>query len=131
MYDNYNYPPGADNEQAPWNQEPVPEREFDVMVSQTLSKSVIITTNDYEPEIVNERHNGIFEFNAITDNTDWEADFHENDYHTPEQLILLFKRYLEAELGGKQSVPKSPTYIKKLIEECDGWCVDETEFCEE
>lgn len=130
MYDNFNYPPGTDTPDAPWNQSELEERDFDVTVSQTLSKTVTVTTNDYEPEIVSEKHNGIYEYNAITDNTDWEAAYCE-DHFTPEQLISLFKRYLQAELGGKQSIPKSPSYLKHLIKECEDWCIDETEFIEE
>lgn len=45
--DNYNYPVGADNSSAPWNQEKNPERLVDVCVSITLSKTVSIKVDDY------------------------------------------------------------------------------------
>ena len=48
MYDNYNYPAGADNESAPWNQVDPPEREVEVTISITLSKTVKIKVTDYE-----------------------------------------------------------------------------------
>ena len=42
------YPPGADTEDAPWNQVDNPEREIEVTVSVTLSKTVKIKVSDYE-----------------------------------------------------------------------------------
>lgn len=46
--DNYNYPIGADNDLAPWNQEENPEREIEVTVSVTLSKTIKIKVSDYD-----------------------------------------------------------------------------------
>lgn len=46
--DNYNYPMGADTKDAPWNQADNPEREIEVTVSVTLSKTVKIKVSDYE-----------------------------------------------------------------------------------
>lgn len=46
--DNYNYPCGTDGPNAPWNQADNPEREIEVTVSVTLSKTVKIKVSDYE-----------------------------------------------------------------------------------
>lgn len=46
--DNYNYPCGTDEPNAPWNQADNPEREIEVTVSVTLSKTVKIKVSDYE-----------------------------------------------------------------------------------
>ena len=43
----YDYPLGADTKDAPWNQEELPEREIEVTVSVTLSKTVKIKVSDY------------------------------------------------------------------------------------
>lgn len=48
IMDNYNYPMGADTKDAPWNQADNPEREIEVTVSVTLSKTVKIKVSDYE-----------------------------------------------------------------------------------
>lgn len=48
MYDNYNYPVGADNAEAPWNQTDNPEREVEITVSITLSKTLKVRVNDYQ-----------------------------------------------------------------------------------
>ena len=44
---NYDYPLGADNDSAPWNQKDFPEKEIEVTVSITLSKTVKINVEDY------------------------------------------------------------------------------------
>lgn len=46
MYDNYNYPEGADSPSAPWNQDQK-AKELEVTVSVTLSKTVKILVDDY------------------------------------------------------------------------------------
>lgn len=43
-----NYPIGADTPDAPWNQVENPEREVEVTISITLSKTVKIKVKDYE-----------------------------------------------------------------------------------
>lgn len=50
MNDNTNYPEGADNSSAPWNQGDNPEREVEVTVSITLSKTVTVRVTDYKME---------------------------------------------------------------------------------
>ena len=44
---NYDYPLGADTKDAPWNQKELPEREIEVTISVTLSKTVKIKVSDY------------------------------------------------------------------------------------
>lgn len=46
--DNYNYPMGADNSSAPWNQKDLKEKDIEVTISITLSKTVTISVNDYK-----------------------------------------------------------------------------------
>lgn len=46
--DNYNYPIGADNSTAPWNEKTIPEKEIEVTVSITLSKTVKVEVSDYK-----------------------------------------------------------------------------------
>lgn len=45
------YPPGSDTDRAPWNKKELPEREIEVTVSVTLSKTVKIKVNDYEANV--------------------------------------------------------------------------------
>lgn len=43
-----NYPLGSDTKEAPWNQEILKEKEIEVTVSITLSKTVKIKVSDYK-----------------------------------------------------------------------------------
>lgn len=47
MHNNYEYPIGADNELAPWNQKDHEEKEINVMVSITLSSPFKLKVRDY------------------------------------------------------------------------------------
>ena len=136
MYDNYNYPPGADNEFAPWNEVEVPEKDFDVTCSQSLSKTVTVCTNnyipgasgcDYEPDGEGGYSTIGWHEDDDTSDTDWAQEYHENDYHTPAQLLELFKDILVRDLENGNPF-KSEKYTKQLIEECEGWTEDETDF---
>ena len=139
MYDNYHYPAGADNEFAPWNQSDPDEKEFDITCSQTLSKTVSVLTSNYIPGAsgVDYEPDGEGGYCACgwhdpddTSDTNWADEFHNNDYHTPQQLLGLFKDLLIRDLENGNPM-KSERYTKALIEECDGWCEDECEFIEE
>ena len=124
------YPAGAYNDvNAPYNQSEVPEKEFEIVCSQTLSKTVEVFTDNYVPHVEREYDDGIVfchRWDDTTD-TDWKEEFHNNDYHTPAQLIGLFKQFLEEQLS-HGIVFKSPKYTENLIEECEGWEEDETVY---
>ena len=47
MYNNYDYPAGADTPDAPWNEVDLPEKAFDIWYSTCMSRNADITTNDY------------------------------------------------------------------------------------
>lgn len=135
MYDNYNYPAGADNELAPWNQPVIPEKTFEITVSQTLSKNAEVITNNYIPTKTVERMNNLCEEYDDTSDTDWADEYlNTNSHYTPIQLINMYKESLKEELKSWEGLEKTyagHTNIKRiehLIEECEGWCDDETEF---
>ena len=134
MNDNYNYPVGADNIHAPWNQPAdTKEIEFDVTCSQTLSKTSTVFTNDYIATSEKE-WDGEMWFNDVdidTSNTNWEEEYHGNDHYTPIQLIELFQKFLLDEVNGSNTVNRSTKYLNHLITECNNWVEDETEYFEE
>ena len=120
------YPAGAYRDpSAPYNQVEVPEREFDVCVSQSLSKSTSIYTQDYQPEYDEETGHT----DADTTNTDWKKAY-QNVAMTPLDIInaagKLAKAFLEE---GKTRV--EGIYLKSLVEECKDWSNDELEVIEE
>lgn len=121
--DNYNYPLGADTKDAPWNQHDPQELEFEVTISQSLSKSTTVTTTDYVEE---EDYDDCLEQNipvSNTDDTNWMCAY-EDCHYTPYNLIILLKDILTT---GKLPSEKERKY---LIQECDNWDIDETEVCQ-
>lgn len=119
---NCNYPPGADTKDAPWNQHDHKGLEFEVTISQSLSKTTIVITTDYKEE---EDYDDCLNQKVSISNTE-ETNWHEayNSCHfEPYELINFLKNILAT---GK--LP-SEERRKHLIEECKNWVVDETEVC--
>lgn len=136
-----NYPDGLSDftPGTPWNEPDIPEKEFDVTCSQTLSKTVsVLTSNyvpgasgvDYEPDDEGGYYASGWHDPDDTSDTNWADEYHDNDYLTPLQLIELFKQYLENDLNRMGEV-KNEKWIKHLIEECSNWTEDETEYVED
>lgn len=136
-----NYPPGvSDNTPgAPWTEESIPEEDFEVTCSQTLSKTVTVTTDnyipgasgvDYEPDDEGGYYASGWHDDPDTSETDWAKEYHDCDYHTPSQLLLLFKDCL-LQMRKNGEVFRTLYLTNKLIEECEGWTEDETEYIEE
>lgn len=122
------YPPGAEfDPRAPWNEQEIPERRFDVCISQTLIKNTKVTTNDYVP-IVDQDDEGRHHDYSDTSDTDWEEAY-KNEHLTPLQLIDEFKGFLTKHLPDPDT--KEFRRFKHLIDECEGWTEDETEVIEE
>lgn len=121
------YPPGAEfDPDAPYNQKELPEREFEVTISQTLSKTITIFTNDYNLEADCDE-DGCYEV-CDTSDTNWKEAYEDN-LHTPAQLIKILKLVLE-ENKKKGIVFKTEGFTNDLIEECENWCVDDYEVVE-
>lgn len=120
------YPLGAyDDPDAPYNEKEIPEKEFGVLCSQTLSKSTKCSTSDYI-------YDDYFEPAYIdTSETNWKDVYAENDRRTPLQLIDLFKNYLSNKLTGNPPVSESSSFLKHLMEDCEGWIEDETIIMED
>lgn len=128
MYNNYDYPCGADGPDAPWNEQEIHKRQFDVCISQTLSKNTKVTTNDYVPEVDQDK-DGVYE-STDTSDTDWKEAY-KNEHLTPLQLIDKFKDFLTKYLPDPIIDIKEFRRFRYLIGECKGWEVDETEVVED
>ena len=109
MYNNYDYPVGADTPDAPWNQEDPPEKPFSVAVSCSLSKDVNVTSTEYD--------------------SDDKLDCPWNDYvaaeYTPSEIIEFAKQCAEYMLSNKDFKVQSKYGLKKMIDSCTGWNTDE------
>lgn len=144
-----NYPCGLNDYSVgtPWNDPDVPEKEFDVTCSQTLSKTVSVLTNnyipgasgcDYEPDDEGGYCASGWHDPDDTSDTNWHEEYSESEHYTPLELINKFKEYLvkqwdilkDAEEANDAGTNQEKREIKHLIEECDGWIEDETEYVE-
>ena len=106
-----NYPPGAANDpNAPWNEKDPPEKLFGITVSCSLSKDVDVTSIDYDP--LNDELN-----------CPWD-DYTESEY-TPSEIIEFAKQCAEYMLSNKDYKVKSKYGLKKMIDSCTGWNIDE------
>lgn len=120
MYDNYNYPMGADTHDAPWNEERIPEREFDIEACATMKFKGKVTTDDYTP--IYDDEDGSTEFD--TNETDWRNVF-DNNYYGIQGLLHLLKEYAEKDLKASKGFPRKECRLRRIIEECDMWqCED-------
>ena len=126
MYNNYDYPAGVDTPDAPWNQEPVPEKEFEVTISQTLSKTVTIKTDDYTRIVTHEAHNRIYEDYADTSYTDWKQAYENNNFKL-QDLLEELKGYVQSDLAMTGSNTSKGRHLKRLLAACDGWIEDDYE----
>lgn len=117
------YPPGAEfDSNAPWNQVDLPEKEIEVTVSVTLSKTVKITVDDYEAEV-----------DADEDGMYLSYDFSNCNLHKaveeqvvlPQNLAEYTERMFNHDLNLKAA--GMPKYFKDAIRDCKDWCVDDYE----
>ena len=106
--DNYNYPMGADTKDAPWNQVDNPEREIEVTVSVTLSKTVKIKVSDYE----------------ITDSgRDDDGEYFEYVDYSNCDLKGAVEEQIVLPQNAHMYVKSNP----KVHEDLSNWCVDDLE----
>lgn len=125
-----NYPPGAANDpNAPYNEVEVPEREFDVTISMSLSRTVQCYTNKYIPEI--DEENG--HLYVDTSDTPWSEVYGDNHKTIPELLEEL-KKYIQKDLDNladdetKMDKAFHRRRLEFLLTECDEWTVDEEDY---
>lgn len=121
------YPVGAYSDpNAPYNQVEVPEKEFEVTISQTLSRTVTVTTNDYQPEY-DEEDGSTY---ANTENTDWQKAYENYDFKI-QDLLEELKGYVQSDMAMTGPNTGKGRHLKRLLEACDGWIEDEYEVIEE
>lgn len=117
-----NYPPGvSDNTPgAPWNDPVVPEREFDITISQTLSKIVTVTTENYIPEV--DYETGDVYIN--TSETDW-YEVYENEHYTIPELLEHLQVFAKKELENVSPNSGRGIELQGIINACKDWIVDD------
>ena len=123
MLSNYGYGLTDNSPNTPWNEPSIPDHDFDVKVQVTLSNSTTVTTNDYMPEF-DEEDGRMY---TDTSSTDWEKAYNESCYSIP-QMFEELKTLLEEKIADPNC--KKKTKYKRMLEDCQGWELVETEVCE-
>lgn len=117
-----NYPPGAANDpDAPYNEPLIPERDFDLNVTVTLSRQVTICTDMYRPEY----EDGCTYAN--TEDTDWKKEYEEKCYTIPDLLNILVG-YIKEDLKRYGGLKRKERELNEILEACQEWKVDEVEI---
>lgn len=116
--DNYNYPLGADTKDAPWNHVDLEEREIEVLVSITLSKSVKIKVNDYTLDCGKDEDGDYFK----------SLDFFDCDLKSAVKEQILLPHEVGQLLVDMDNNPhKIPPKSEFMKEDLCGWNVDDFE----
>lgn len=114
MYNNYDYPVGADTPDAPWNIEDLPEKNFAITVSCSLSKDTEVTSNNYD-------ETGFYGAGSL--NEPWNTYTDSED--TVEEIIDFARQCAKSMLTKHDYSIKSKWGLKRMINSCKGWAVDE------
>lgn len=132
MINDGGYPTGAQHDsRAPWNQSRPEAEDFDMRCNQVLTKSMPVCTTNYTEEVEEEADEDGGTYRSVsynTDNIDWKQEFADNGYHTPLELLGLFKQYLEDIRDGTKKASYFPSEINYLISECENWEEVETSY---
>ncbi len=126
MNNNYDYPAGADSTDAPWNEFSKPDMSFGVVVSQTLSKSDVVSTNQYDDYFIGRDRAGDAVVDYDTTNVDWENEWLRQSISIGELLDMLKRYVLEDMEKTPHTDKKRIDYLERVMDACDGWVVDET-----
>lgn len=127
MMESGGYPPGAEfDPRAPYNQVDLPEKEIEVTISVTLSKTVKVMVNDYEVEEDADEGGRYLSYDFSGCNLNKAV---EDQVVLPQNLAEFTERMFNHDL--KLKAAGMPRYLKEAIEDCKGWTVDEMEVIEE
>ncbi len=119
MYNNYDYPLGADTPSAPWNQVENPEIERYCEVTESITRNVTLSTTDYVSDEDWDDKIGKC-ISADTSETDWSREYDSQEY-TALELIAKLKSYVEEDLNNTSPNTSKGRELQRLLYACDGW----------
>lgn len=121
------YPPGAEfDPRAPYNQVNLPEKEIEVTISVTLSKTVKVTVDDYEVDEGKDEDGYYCNYDFSECNLQKAV---EDQIVLPQNLAKFTEEMFNQDLNLKAA--GMPRYLKDAIADCKGWTVDEMEVISE
>jgi hypothetical protein len=104
---------------APFNEQEIPEQKFEVEVTVTLSRKDVIETNNYNP--VYDEECGWY---ADTSDTNWIEEYKQSNLKITDLLAEL-KKYVKADMENTSPKSGKGKYLEALLSACDGWKVED------
>ena len=126
--DNYNYPEGADNSLAPWNQEEQDSELIEVTISQTFSKQLEIEVGDYQT-VKDYNENGVYFWNDYSgcNLKDYVEEQHKTITDILKEIPELYETFSKLDFNNKKEVELFKHSLLILSEACKDWNEDEME----
>ena len=115
MRDSDYYAPGSNTPDAPWNEVSYPERDFDMEVTETVSRKTYITSDNYNIYVDYEDGHTTVD----TDPVDFAKCYEEQRWSIVE-LIDRMRGLLE-KWKPTEITRKDKEEYERLLEEADGW----------
>ena len=115
MRDSDYYAPGSNTPDAPWNEVSYPERDFDVEVTETVSRKTYITSDNYNLWYDDEDGSTTVD----TDPVEFAKCYEEQCWSIVE-LVDHMKAMLEKWRPAEVSKKDKEEY-ERILEEADGW----------
>lgn len=119
MYDNYNYPPGADTPDAPWNRQDVPEINVDCDMTVILVKSAVpVVTDQYTKDE-----------SGYTEITDGGLDLikrYKQQHFSITDMLSELKQYITDEIS--TDIPASRRQrLTDMLDDCQNWQIEDVD----
>jgi 5'(3')-deoxyribonucleotidase len=126
--DNYNYPEGADNGLAPWNQEEQDSEIIEVTISQTFSKQLDIEVDDYET-VKDADEDGVYFWNDYSgcNFKEYVEEQHKTITDILKEVPELYKQLRTLDVNDKKEFDLFKHNLLILSVACEGWTEDEME----
>ena len=119
MYDNYNYPPGADTPDAPWNRQDVPEINVDCDMTVILVKPAVpVVTDQYTKDE-----------SGYTEITDGGLDLikrYKQQHFSITDMLSELKQYITDEIS--TDIPASRRQrLTDMLDDCQNWQIEDVD----
>lgn len=119
MYDNYNYPLGADTPDAPWNRQDVPEINVDCDMTVILVKPAVpVVTDQYTKDE-----------SGYTEITDGGLDLikrYKQQHFSITDMLSELKQYITDEIS--TDIPASRRQrLTDMLDDCQNWQIEDVD----
>lgn len=106
----------------PTEEKHVQMRTFDVRATYTISKKVSVLTDDYDIETLEDGSAAV-----CTDKTYWE-DVYTEDHYTIRELLDKLADMLKSELRRIPYNSSKAIGMRKMLNDCYGWEIEESNY---